>query len=223
MRTLWKVAAAAFALGALSALGAPANAQDYGNGYGPPPGYDNGDPAGDGNGYGPPPGYGVDIPPDTANGYGPGDMGGYAQDPASDPANYAPDETLPSECYTGGGYCDQYGCPDDYYNLPVYYGPVFYDDTWYNGPIYYRDGFGGRQYWIHGGWHNDQWRGARPSWWNAGRYHTRGALGRNYYQSHSFRGGNQCDRGGWNRSGAHEIVSRPAERRLWQCLERPAL
>jgi hypothetical protein len=114
---------------------------------------------------------------------------------------------MPPECYSNeyaSGYCDAYGCPDDYYDLPIWYGPVFYGDAWYNGPVYYRDGFGGRQYWIHGGWHSDQWRGPRPSWWTASRYHTGSALGRSWYRSH----GSAHQRGNWNRGSEYRDTFR---------------
>ena len=33
------------------------------------------------------------------------------------------------------GYCDPYyGCPDDFYDLPLYYGQVYWGDSWYPGP-----------------------------------------------------------------------------------------
>jgi hypothetical protein len=80
------------------------------------------------------------------------------------------------------GYCDDYGCPNDYYDLPIYYGPVYYDDFWYDGPLYYRDWGGRQQYWIHGGWHYDQWQGQRPAQYSVGRYGP--ALGQGWYRSH---------------------------------------
>jgi hypothetical protein len=81
-------------------------------------------------------------------------------------------------------YCDQYGCPDDFYDMPIWYGPVFYEGVWFAGPVYYRVTHGQRQYWIHGGWHFDTWRGPHPSWWNAGHYRTGPALGRANYRNH---------------------------------------
>src|ERR1051326_3090948 len=71
--------------------------------------------------------------------------------------------------YDSGGYCDDWGCPGDFWNLPVYYGPVFWNGYWYDGPLYYRDWFGRRQFWIHGGWRYDEWRGPGPDRWRAGR------------------------------------------------------
>lgn len=89
--------------------------------------------------------------------------------------------------YNSGGYCDSYGCPDSYWDFPVWYGPVYWRGTWYRGPVYYRDHHGRRQYWIAGGWHHDQWRGSRPDWWSRGRYYAGPALGYDYYRGHGFR------------------------------------
>ncbi|MBS0273336.1 MAG: hypothetical protein JSR55_02815 [Proteobacteria bacterium] len=88
--------------------------------------------------------------------------------------------------YGSGGYCDSYGCPDSYWDFPIWYGPVYWRGTWYRGPVYYRDEFGRRQYWIAGGWHHDQWRGPRPDWWDRGRYYAGPALGYDYYRGHGF-------------------------------------
>jgi hypothetical protein len=89
--------------------------------------------------------------------------------------------------YGSGGYCDSYGCPDGYWDFPVWYGPVYWHGTWYRGPVYYREDFGRRQYWIAGGWHHDQWRGSRPDWWYRGHYYAGPALGYDYYRGHGFR------------------------------------
>src|SRR5579871_1130950 len=84
-----------------------------------------------------------------------------------------------------GGYCDRWGCPTDYWNYPIYYGPVYYDNVWYRGPVYTRVVDGERWYWIHGAWHNDQWRGPRPSWARTGHYGE--PLGLDYYRAHGSR------------------------------------
>jgi hypothetical protein len=94
--------------------------------------------------------------------------------------------------YDTGGYCDQFGCPDDFWDMPVFYGPVFWHGDWYNGPVYYREAFGHRQFWIDGDWRYDEWRGPHPSWWREGRYGP--ALGVDYYRSNGFHG--RWDRGG---------------------------
>jgi len=118
--------------------------------------------------------------------------------------------------YAGGGYCDAWGCPDGYYDMPLYYGSVYYGGSWFNGPHYYRDYGGRRQYWIHGGWHSDGWRGARPSWWREGR--TGPALGRDFYRSERFRNSRNAgqrdnrgftNRGGGDRGGAPQSRTAP--------------
>src|SRR5450755_145224 len=63
-----------------------------------------------------------------------------------------------------GGYCDNAGCPDRFWKYPIHYGAVFADGQWYRGPVYYRGDHYGREYWVNGGWHRDEWRGHRPSW-----------------------------------------------------------
>lgn len=80
-----------------------------------------------------------------------------------------------------GGYCDSYGCPDDYWDRPVYYGSVYYGGAWVNGPFYYRDYGGRRQFWLRGGWRDDGWRGTRPSQYRNFRYGP--ALGRDFYRN----------------------------------------
>jgi hypothetical protein len=99
--------------------------------------------------------------------------------------------------YDSGGYCDDWGCPDDFWDMPVYYGPVFWDGYWYDGPVYYRIWYGQRQYWIHGAWRYDQWRGSRPDWWRPGRLGP--ALGMDFYRTHNFRGRWEDERRGFNR------------------------
>src|ERR1700761_6304741 len=69
--------------------------------------------------------------------------------------------------YDSGGYCDEWGCPDEYWDYPVYYGPVYYGGRWFNGPVYYRDYGGERWFWVHGGWRRDEWRGPHPGWWRS--------------------------------------------------------
>ncbi len=64
--------------------------------------------------------------------------------------------------YNSGGYCDAWGCPDRFWNYPVYYCPVYYGGRWYSGPAYYRQSRGGYQYWIRGGWRRDSWNRPRP-------------------------------------------------------------
>jgi hypothetical protein len=106
--------------------------------------------------------------------------------------------------YDSGGYCDQFGCPDAFWEMPVYYGPVFWHGDWYDGPVYYREAFGHRQFWIHGDWRNDEWRGPHPGWWREGRYGP--PLGVDYYRSHGFHG--RWDRGGFDRRDDHRDFDR---------------
>lgn len=89
--------------------------------------------------------------------------------------------------YDSGGFCDSWGCPGDYWDYPVYYGPVYYDDEWFDGPVYYRVIDGDYWYWVHGGWHRDQWHGPRPHWW--GHYRYGPALGYTFYSGHGFHHG----------------------------------
>jgi hypothetical protein len=88
--------------------------------------------------------------------------------------------------YDSGGYCDQWGCPDDFWDMPLYYGPVFWGGEWYDGPVYYRDWYGRRQFWLHGAWRFDEWRGPHPNWWREGRFGP--ALGENFYRNNGFHG-----------------------------------
>lgn len=88
--------------------------------------------------------------------------------------------------YDSGGYCDDAGCPDQYWDYPVYYGPVFYAGNWFNGPVYYRDFGGARWFWVRGGWHRDEWRGRHPNWWRD-NYRYGPALGYQFYLGHGFR------------------------------------
>jgi hypothetical protein len=94
-----------------------------------------------------------------------------------------------------GGYCDRWGCPGNYWGYPVYYGPVYYGGSWFQGPLYYRYYGGMHQYWLHGGWHNDEWRGERPGW--ARTYHYGPALGLDWYRGHGF-AVRDNDWGRWN-------------------------
>jgi hypothetical protein len=111
--------------------------------------------------------------------------------------------------YDSGGYCDQFGCPDNFWDMPVYYGPVFWRGDWYDGPVYYREAFGHRQFWIHGDWRNDEWRGPHPGWWREGRYGP--PLGVDYYRSHGFHG--RWDRGGFDRRDDHRDFDRRGDDR----------
>ncbi len=86
--------------------------------------------------------------------------------------------------YNSGGYCDSWGCPARFWDLPIYYGPVYFRGAWYQGPVYYRIRFGIREFWIHGGWYRDEWRGSRPAWARNSRLGP--ALGFEWYDRNGF-------------------------------------
>ncbi len=91
-------------------------------------------------------------------------------------------------------YCDpNYDCPDDYSDLPLYYGDVFYDGGWYNGPFFYRDFGGHRQFWRNGGWHIGEFRGGHfgPALGHAFGTFARGGN----FARQAFAGGNNWNRG----------------------------
>ena len=87
--------------------------------------------------------------------------------------------------YDSGGYCDQSGCPDDFWDYPVSYCPVFFRGQWYDAPLYYREDRGEYVYWIHDNWRRDQWEGPRPPWACMDRFGP--PLGLDFYESHGFR------------------------------------
>ena len=87
--------------------------------------------------------------------------------------------------YDSGGYCDDYGCPDDFWDYPLYYCPVYFRGQWYDGPVYYRQDGDEYWYWIHGNWRRDQWDGPRPPWACFDRYGP--PLGLDFYENHGFR------------------------------------
>ncbi|MDE2183328.1 MAG: hypothetical protein KGJ78_09930, partial [Alphaproteobacteria bacterium] len=87
--------------------------------------------------------------------------------------------------YESGGYCDRWGCPDGYWDYPIYDCPIFFEGQWYDGPMYYRWYRGERWYWIRGRWHRDQWRGQRPDGMCYDEF--RPALGFEFYERNGFR------------------------------------
>jgi hypothetical protein len=107
--------------------------------------------------------------------------------------------------YSSGGYCDEWGCPDGYWDYPIYYGPVYYGGEWYRGPVYYRLRHGHYYYWIHGGWHRDQWRGRYPRWYRRHEYRYGPSLGYDYYRGHGFRHDHDRHWRGDRRWDRHEI------------------
>jgi hypothetical protein len=74
---------------------------------------------------------------------------------------------------------DPYRCDEERYGDDYYYDPIFFGGEWYRGPFRYRRYNGYPEYWVGGGWHRNEWRGARPS----------------HFEYH---GGWHGDRGGWH-------------------------
>src|SRR4051812_15404337 len=137
----------------------------------------------------------------------------YAQDPyAQDAYAQDPYDMAYADSYYGSeyGYCDpQYGCPDDFYDLPLYYGEVYADGSWYNGPFYWCDYGGRRQFWVHGSWRGGNYRGGR-----FGR-----ALGRSFYSQHRYAGrGGVKPRGRWGGGRAPEFFPPPVSKKNRQTL-----
>jgi hypothetical protein len=87
--------------------------------------------------------------------------------------------------YDTGGYCDSWGCPDDFWDYPIAYCPVFFRGEWYRGPFYYIYRHGRYYYWIHGGWRSDDWGFRRPYGACVDRFGP--ALDFDFYLSHGFR------------------------------------
>jgi hypothetical protein len=98
--------------------------------------------------------------------------------------------------YESGGYCDRWGCPDEFWNYPLYYCPVFYDGSWYKGPVYYRRKQDELWFWIHGGWHRDEWDGPRPHGACIDRFGP--VRGYNYYEANGFVWNDGWRRRWWN-------------------------
>ena len=86
--------------------------------------------------------------------------------------------------YDSGGYCDRWGCPDEFWDYPIYECPVFYRGEWYRGPVYYRRYDDRVWFWVRGGWHRDEWRGPRPAGFCVDQF--RPALGFEFYETHGF-------------------------------------
>lgn len=87
----------------------------------------------------------------------------------------------PPPAYRYDAYCDPYSPYYDPYDCRGYgpsdywYDPVFVDGVWIRGPIRYRSWGGHREFWVHGGWHHDEWRGGpRPDWHGHGDWHDHG-------------------------------------------------
>ncbi len=87
--------------------------------------------------------------------------------------------------YESGGYCDRWGCPDNYWDMPIYDCPVYWRGEWYRGPVYYRRMHGRLYYWLRGDWRADEWRGMRPRGTCIDRF--REPLGFRWYEDNGFR------------------------------------
>jgi hypothetical protein len=90
----------------------------------------------------------------------------------------------PGFSYESGGYCDSLGCPDEFWDYPVAYCPVYFAGEWYRGPFYYRTWQGDYFYWIRGDWRRDEWSGDRPDDACVGRYGP--PLDYDFYISNGF-------------------------------------
>jgi hypothetical protein len=45
------------------------------------------------------------------------------------------------------------------YEGQYYYDPIYISGAWYHGPYRWRSERGGREFWVNGGWHRNEWRG----------------------------------------------------------------
>jgi hypothetical protein len=45
------------------------------------------------------------------------------------------------------------------YEGQYYYDPIYIGGSWYHGPYRWRSERGGREFWVNGGWHRNEWRG----------------------------------------------------------------
>ncbi len=133
--------------------------------------------------------------------------------------------------YESGGYCDRWGCPDEFWDYPVSYCPVYFDGEWYRGPMYYRYSRSHYYFWIHGGWHSDGWDEGRPDWACSNEFGP--ALSYDWYDSHGFRwrddwrqrwfhrhNNGDRDRRDWGNSdwrglGSRAFDNRPVDRSTW--------
>ena len=234
MRRLSNAALSLLTLLAASAAVLPASAQSYNgpsyDGYGAP-GY--GPPGDTAPAYGPPddgaPAYGP--PGDGAPAYGDSNSG-YGDPGYGDPAYNAPYGSNYAD--SGSGACDYYtppwGYPPDYCNYQLWTEPVFFGGYWYEGPIYYRNAYGAPYFWINGGWHRDEWRGARPrviDWGHGNNIRWNGAVhrdarrfdgnraGRPNFSGNNFTGnnvtGNSGNRNFGNRGSGNPAFQQPAQ------------
>jgi hypothetical protein len=52
----------------------------------------------------------------------------------------------------------QYGSGYSPCDGQTYYDPIYYDGSWYHGPYRWRTENGQRQFFINGGWHQNEWQ-----------------------------------------------------------------
>jgi hypothetical protein len=105
--------------------------------------------------------------------------------------------------YDTGGYCDSWGCPDDFWDYPIAYCPVYFRGEWYRGPFYYIRRHGTYYFWIHGGWRRDEWWSwRRPYGACSDRFGP--ALDFDFYLSHGFRWNDDWRYRWYHRHGGHD-------------------
>lgn len=88
---------------------------------------------------------------------------------------YGPGPRYYGACDPYSPYYDPYDCRG-YGPVGYWYDPIFIDGVWVRGPFRWRWDHGERAFWVHGGWHHDDWRGGdRPDFrrWHDGDWHDR--------------------------------------------------
>jgi hypothetical protein len=156
-----------------------------------------------------------------------GDPGYYGPDPYADPYYGDPYYADPYDSAYADPYaCDYYdppwGYPPDYCAYQIWQQPIYVGGIWYSGPVYYR-GFGAdRMFWLNGGWHRDEWRGARPGridWgrnmrWSGPVHHFTGRGGN--FAGRAWNGGN-FERGVRGRDfGGHNFAPQSGPRQAFR-------
>ena len=63
----------------------------------------------------------------------------------------------------GPGYVSPYGADYSPYDGDYYYDPIYIGGAWYHGPYRWRMHNGERSFFVNGGWHRNEWRGAQPN------------------------------------------------------------
>lgn len=65
------------------------------------------------------------------------------------------------------------------YEGQYYYDPIYIGGEWYHGPYRWRSERGGREFWVNGGWHRNEWRGGPVP--QSITFHNGGTFGRGRY------------------------------------------